>query len=151
MIIFTLHQWQNDKNLPNIEKIIWGVASIKWCTEKSQALILPWRYFLEEEEKKLAKITNGNSRKTMVYRNQENAQSRNKHIQNGRKMCGIFYQICPTPYPAWHNLGLEEETAEFTIISFELKGSEETLLSILLFTWELPEGLVSVPPNLNLK
>lgn len=62
----------------------------------------------------------------MVYGNQENAQSRNSHIQNGGKMSGMFDQIFPTPSPTWHSLGLEEETAEVTIISFELKGAVET-------------------------
>lgn len=66
----------------------------------------------------------------------------------------MFADPCPIPPPApppvWNTLGLKEVLTQLPFSSLEPEGAEQTLFAMLELVWELPEGLVSVLPNLQL-
>lgn len=62
----------------------------------------------------------------------------------------ILVPFLPHPPPVWNTLGLKEVLTQLPFSSLEPEGAEQTLFAMLELVWELPEGLVSVLPNLQL-
>lgn len=76
-----------------------------------------------------------------------NIQSRKSHIQEGRKCHGLYSPL-PTPSPTWHS---QKEVAQYSVPSFRMKGAEHNLFATIWSVCGLPERLVSVLSDSELR